>query len=59
MMLGDFAVELATLIKGGLGAQAYASVDVQSDKGHAQKRNPGFLTGTASAAMVRICGNRL
>lgn len=59
VMLGDFAVELATLIKGGLGARAYASVDVQSDKCYAQKLNPGFLTGTVSTALVGICGNRL
>ena len=49
VMFGDFCVELAMLIQGGLGCRAYASVDIQSDKAYAQKLNPGYLRGLRAA----------
>lgn len=42
---GSFCVELSTLLKGGLPARAYASVDIQSDVDAAKKMCPAYLRG--------------
>ena len=43
--IGDFTVELASLLSGGLSHRAYGSVDIQSDSDCCKKLNPGFLQG--------------
>ena len=43
--IGDFKVELATLLAGGLSHRAYGSIDIQSDSDCCKKLNPGFLGG--------------
>lgn len=42
---GEYKVELAILLKGGLSYRSYASVDIQSDSCYAKKLNVGFLPG--------------
>lgn len=41
VQFGDYAVELALLLRGGLAARAYAATDIQSDKDASRKLNPG------------------
>ena len=42
---GEWKVELATLLRGGLPGRAYAATDIQSDADYARKLNAGYLTG--------------
>lgn len=42
---GDFKVELACLLAGGLSVRSYSSIDLQSDKDCGRKFNPNHLTG--------------
>ena len=57
VMMGDFFIEVAALLRGGLGSRAYGSVDLQSDKDMASKLNVGFLTGLVLKKIEKIRKN--